>query len=122
MLIALGLVVAAVGTALTVVLLAREPSQPAAVSAVQARAAAERSCAQAARFELLVRENAPLDEVRQALGRAERDAEAAARGDATWVALAGGVQTVRVALDADDERAARVGIDVVRSECRRTTD
>lgn len=115
---ALGL--GAVGTGAGLVLLAGQAPEPAPVSVAEASEAAAGACASAARFERLVRDNAPLDKVREALDAAERQAETAARGDATWVALVAGVQSVRVALAADDERAARVGIGVVRSECRRT--
>ena len=115
---ALVAIVAVAAGAVTVLSLREEKPPP--VTPAEARSAAEASCSDIARFEELVAANARLDDVRKALGRAERQAEVAARGDAVWVALAGGVQSVRVALDANDARAARVGIDVVRSECRRT--
>ena len=110
---------AGAATATTAVLLAREPTELPPVSPAQASAAAQSACTEMTRFEQLVRANAPLDRVRERLGAAERQARTASRGDAAWLALAGGVQSVRLALDADDARAARVGIDVVRSECRR---
>ena len=115
----LAVLVVAGGAATAVVLLAREPARPEPVSAAEAAPAARASCDAMTTFEQLVTANADLDRVRDALGTAERQAERAARGDATYLALAGGVQSVRLALDADDARAARVGIDVVRAECRR---
>jgi len=102
-------------------LLASSPSTPAPVSAAQATAAAADSCRQLAAFDELVRANAPLDQVNAALKRATDRARTAARGDARWQALAGGTQSLRIALDANDARAARVGIDVVRAECRRSS-
>lgn len=107
----------AVGAA--VYALAGREGTPSPVSPRQAQAAATESCRSLARFEELVRLNAPVDQVQEVLDAAVRRAEVAARGEPRWLALAGGAQSVQLALDADDARAARVGIDVVRAECRR---
>jgi hypothetical protein len=77
------------------------------------------SCTKAERFERLVEDNASAEQVLEVLGEAERKAASAADRDPVWLALSGGLQSVRIALNADDARAARVGIDVVRAECRR---
>ena len=86
----------------------------------QARPAAAAACAHVQRFEELLAENASITEVRDVLREAERSARRAAQGDSTWLALSGGVSSLRIAVEADDERVARTGIDVVRTECRRT--
>ena len=104
---------------LVVYLLARRPSEPADVSPQQARVAADATCAAMTTFEDLVRRNARVDEVREVLERAEKQADRAARGDAVFLGLSGGVKSVRIALDGNDGRAARVGIGVVRAECDR---
>lgn len=90
-----------------------------AMTAEQAARLAAQACAHMLRVEELVGDNASVEQVRQALRDAERTARRAAQGDATWLALAGGVSSVRLAVEADDERVARTGIDVVRTECRR---
>ena len=115
----LAVLVAAGGIGIAAVLPAREPAEPEPVTQAEAVTAARASCDAVADFEQLVEANADIDRVKDALGAAERQAERAARGDALYLALSGGVQSVRLALDADDPRAARVGIDVVRAECRR---
>lgn len=102
-----------------VVLLARQPSSAKAISPEQAGASAREACAAAEQLEQLVARNASLDDVRSALRRAEGAAELAARGDASWQALDGGVKSLRIGIDADDARVTRTGIDVVRAECRR---
>ncbi|MEO6204215.1 MAG: hypothetical protein ABIO67_02360 [Mycobacteriales bacterium] len=83
--------------------------------------AAKVACAQVARFEALVDANASADRVREVLGMAVQGAREAADRDQRWVALLGGLQSLQVALDKDDPRAARVGIDVVRAECSAAT-
>lgn len=77
------------------------------------------SCEDAERFQQLVEKNASVDEVLDALGDAEEKAAKAADRDPVWLALSGGLQSIRIALNADDADAARVGISVVRAECRR---
>lgn len=98
----------------------QEPTAP-SLTPEQARTAATASCRHIARFEDLIDDDAGTRAVLEALARAEQDAERAAAGDPIWVALASGVQSIRVALDTDSPGAARIGIDVVRTECRRTT-
>lgn len=114
-------VVVAAIVVVSVVVLARQPSsrKPAPVSPAQATAAARSACSATDDLQRLVEQNARLDVVRAALHRAEVAADTAARGDAIWQALDGGVKSLRIGIDADDARATRVGIDVVRSECRR---
>ena len=90
------------------------------VPPAQAGPAAAVACAHVQRFEELLAENAPITQVRDVLREAERSARRAAQGDPTWLALSGGVSSLRIAVEADDERVARTGIDVVRTECRRT--
>jgi hypothetical protein len=111
-------VVLAVVAAVTV-LLARQPTKPKAVSSSEALVAAQDACAAADELQRLVERNARLDEVRRALRRAEDAADTAARGDARWQALDGGVKSVRIGIEANDERVTRTGITVVRAECRR---
>jgi hypothetical protein len=113
------LVVALVATAVTVTLLSQREPEPPPVTAAQARAAAAKACADVTAFERLVERNASITDVKAVLSRAEQEAATAARGDASWYGLSGGLKTLRIALDADDERVARTGINVVRTECRR---
>lgn len=91
------------------------------MSSAAARTAAGNACADATDFESLILRNAPVDEVKAVLRRAERQADTAARGDPRWYALSGGLKSIDIALDANDGRAARTGIDVVRTECRHVT-
>lgn len=117
--VAVAVVLALLAAAALLVMLARRPTPVDPVSPAQGRAAAARACAEAIRFEGLVSQNAPIDDVLASLGRAEDEADTAARGDSSYLALAGGIKALRIALDANDGRAARTGIDVVRAECRR---
>lgn len=94
---------------------------PEPVTPAEAGPAAAAACAQMQRFEELLAQNASISEVREALRSAERSARRAAQGDATWIALSGGISSVRIAVEANDERVARTGIDVVRTECRRVS-
>lgn len=96
----------------------RRPAAP-ALSVAEAEREAASACAAARRFEELVAANARLDAVRAELDAALASSERAARSDNRWVPLRSGLQAVDVALRADDARAARTGIGVVRSECRR---
>ncbi len=117
------LVLAAVvvaGLAAATYLLAREPAGQPSVPTEQAQARAVGSCRELAHFDELIRSNASSTEVRAVLDRAVRQARVAAAADPIWLSLAGGAQSLQLALDADDARAARVGIDVVRSACRPT--
>lgn len=100
------------GTLLTQQSRPEVPRDPAA-----ALAAARFACAQVPHFEELVDANASADRVREVLGLAVQGAKDAADRDQRWVALLGGLQSLQVALERDDPRAARVGIDVVRTEC-----
>lgn len=84
----------------------------------QATGAAASACGDLQRFEELVRVNAPAKDVRAVLARAVRSSRLAADSDPVHLSLAGGAQSLQLALEADDARAARVGIDVVRSACR----
>jgi hypothetical protein len=111
--------VALVAIGVVVVVLAQHSSMPAAVSPEQAQDAATKACSEAAAFEALVARNAPIDLVKKALGRAESASDTASRGDSKWVALSGGIKSLRIGLDANDARVARTGIDVVHTECRR---
>lgn len=113
------LTVALAATVVGIAWTAGRPARREPVSTAEARAAASRACAEAAGFERLVGRNASIDDVRASLRRAEAQADLAARGDAAWYALAGGIKALRLSLDANDARAARTGIDVVRTECRR---
>jgi hypothetical protein len=101
------------------VLLARRPTKAQSVSPQQATAAARQACAAIEDLEQLVLRNARLDEVRRARQPAAGADDTAARGDARWQALDGGVKSLRIGIEANDGRATRVGIDVVRAECRR---
>lgn len=110
---------AAVGVTAAAYLLSGRADAPPALTPREAREAATQSCRQLAVFQQLVRANAASDQVRAALARSVSLAKSAATSDPTWIALAGGAESVQVALAADDARAARVGIDVVRAECRK---
>jgi hypothetical protein len=118
--VGVAVLVALVGTGVAVVTLAGRPTRAQPVTPAEANAAARTACSEATTFEELVARNASVDEVTAALRRAEREADTAARGDAAWIALAGGIKALRLSLSANDGRAARTGIDVVRAECRRT--
>lgn len=117
--VAAALAIALLAATAFLVMQARRPTSVAPVSPAEGRAAAVRACSEAIRFEGLVSQNAPIDDVLASLGRAEHDADTAARADPSYLALAGGIKALRIALDANDGRAARTGIDVVRAECRR---
>jgi hypothetical protein len=119
-------IVAAVGVglvaiAVAAVVLAKHDSEPPPVTPAEAHAAAVQTCADATTFEQLIQRNASIDDVKAVLRRAERESETAARGDAAWYALSGGIKSLRLSLDANDGRVARTGIDVVRAECSRLT-
>src|SRR3954453_5023789 len=102
--VAAAVVVAAIaGTA--IVLLAGRDSSPAKVTPQQAEEAARSSCAAAVELERLVGRNAGLDDVRRALRTAETEADTAAHGDTRWLALDGGVKSVRIGIDSNDARA-----------------
>ena len=115
----LAVALVAVATAGAVTWHATRDTRPATPTPAQARSSAAKACADLADFERLVDRNAGIDEVKAALRRAERESDTAAGGDAAWYGLSGGVKSLRLALDANDGRAARVGIDVVRTECKR---
>lgn len=108
------------GGAAVFLLLNGTESEPRPVTQTEAGPAAAAACAQMRHFEELLAQNASISEVRDVLRAAERSARRAAQGDARWLALSGGISSVRIAVEADDERVARTGIDVVRTECRRT--
>jgi len=109
--VALVVLVALLGTVAAALLSPRAEPSPAQNAAA--------SCQDAERFQALVADNAPINDVLDVLGDAERKAESAADRDPRWLALAGGLQSIRIALNADDAAAATVGISVVRTECRR---
>lgn len=71
--------------------------------------------------ERLIRANASSDDVLALTDRARDSASAAADVDPRWRPLAGGTAALDEALRTDDPAAARVGVDVVRSECRALT-
>lgn len=91
----------------------RVPPPPGDDSAVAA-------CRGAAEFERLVQDNRPADEVLAVLRTAEQQGKNAAAADSRWIALAGGLASVRIGIQGNDGPSARTGIDVVRAECRRT--
>lgn len=78
------------------------------------------ACRDAAQFEKLVQANRPTDEVLTLLRKAEEQGKSAAAADPMWVALSGGLSSVRLGIEGNDGPTARTGIDVVRTECRRT--
>jgi hypothetical protein len=78
---------------------------------------AVRSCAAADRFDKAVRRNADIDTVNRALDTALGEAQAAEKGNSLYVGLTSGLVSLRVAIDHNDAQAARIGIDVVRTEC-----
>jgi hypothetical protein len=81
------------------------------------RGHAVRACDAADRFDRAVRANASIDTVNKHLTRALREAHAAEEGNSLYVGLTSGLESLRVAIDHNDAQAARVGIDVVRTEC-----
>jgi hypothetical protein len=81
------------------------------------RAHAVRACDSADRFDRAVRANASIDDVNKHLSRALREAHEAEDGNSLYVGLTSGLESLRVAIDHNDAQAARVGIDVVRTEC-----
>jgi uncharacterized protein (UPF0333 family) len=82
-----------------------------------ARSHALRACADATTFENAVKRNADIDTVNRALNRARAQAHTAEQKNSLYTGLASGLEALRVAIDHNDADAARVGIDVVRSEC-----
>jgi len=82
-----------------------------------ARGHALKACTAAARFEKAVRRNADLDTVNSSLDAARRQAHDAEQGNSLYTGLASGLEALRVAIDHNDPQAARVGIDVVHTEC-----
>lgn len=82
-----------------------------------AEAEARRACRAFARFEALVADNAPSNEVYQALDEAHAAAHDAADDDPRWRSLASGTEALDVAFRRDNARAARIGVDVVRGQC-----
>ena len=82
---------------------------------------ADEACDAFNEAERLIRANAKSDDVLALTERARARAETAAEEDPTWRPLAGGTAALDESLRADDPTAARVGVDVVRSECERVT-
>ena len=68
----------------------------------------------------LIERNASVSAVLAAVDRAVRQSREASAAQARWIALAGGAESLAIALRADDPRAASVGIRVVTAECART--
>ncbi|MDQ1446405.1 MAG: hypothetical protein QOI20_2869 [Acidimicrobiaceae bacterium] len=105
------LLAAAAAIAAVLVLTTRDPADN------TPRAHAVRACADATRFEAAVKSNAKIDVVDKHLNRARAEAHKAEVGNSLYVGLASGMEALRVAIDRNDGQAARVGIDVVRTEC-----
>jgi uncharacterized protein (UPF0333 family) len=82
-----------------------------------ARGHALRACADAAKFESAVTRNADIDTVNRSLNAARAQAHQAEQKNSLYTGLTSGLEALRVAIDRNDADAARVGIDVVRSEC-----
>lgn len=83
-----------------------------------ARAHALRACEAAEKFEAAVKRNDDIDTVNRHLNKARREAGAAEKKDSLYVGLASGIEALRIAIDNDDASAAKVGMSVVRTECR----
>lgn len=85
---------------------------------VEADLAAARACRAFDRFEQLVEDNASGNKVYDAIDEAKESAEQAADANPRWRSLASGTDAVRVGFRNDDAGAARLGIDIVRAQCR----
>ncbi len=111
----------ALGTVLIAALLSTR-AEPRAVptgdEAGQARAA--QACRSLQQVTDLIDRNAGVPEVLEVVDRAVRQARDASAAQARWFALAGGADSLAIALRADDPQAASVGIRVVTAECART--
>jgi hypothetical protein len=120
-----GLTLVLLGAVVVVALVLRDRKEtPARVDLpadpVAAASSARAACAELEELENLIDVDAPADRVREVLDRGVERARDAADQDTKWVPLAAAAQALDVAIDADDARAALVGIRGVRSECGRT--
>lgn len=79
---------------------------------------AVKACANAAKFDRAVRRNADLDTVNRSLDAARRQSLRAEQMDSQYTGLTSGLEALRVALDRNDPQAAKIGVEVVRTECR----
>ena len=115
-----GAVVLATVVAVAVMIIGRgassdRPSAP--IDPVAGAVAATEACDAFEQFVEAVRRDRSSGEIQEALSAAVALGEEAARQDPRWVALAGGLESVEVALEEDSARAARVGTDVVYANC-----
>ncbi len=101
---------------LAVVALTRGAEDPA--DGPSPESAAADSCRLVQAFLGVVQRNGPAAEAVAALDRAVERARVAAAADPSWTALSGGVESLRLAVRADDPQAAKVGTAVVREQCR----
>lgn len=95
-------------------------NSPSRMPPPQGDGSASSACRGAAEFERLVKANRSTDEVLAVLRTAEQQGKNAATADPRWIALSGGLSSVRIGIEGNDGPTARTGIDVVRAECRRT--
>lgn len=86
----------------------------------EALSLAAQSCRSLQDFTDLVDRNAPVSAVLSAVDRAVAQARDASSADPRWISLAGGAESLSIAVRANDAQAASVGIRVVTAECART--
>lgn len=75
------------------------------------------ACDAAADFDAAVRRNDDVDTVRRRLAKARDEARQAEEGNSLYVGLASGIEALHIAIENNDAQAARVGVEVVRTEC-----
>ena len=85
-----------------------------------AEAWAAQACGSVQEVVDLIDRNSSVPAVLAAADRAVRQSRQASAAQARWIALAGGAESLVIALRADDPQAASVGIRVVTAECART--
>lgn len=75
------------------------------------------ACEAATKFDAAVRRNDDVDTVRRHLQKARDEARAAEQGNSLYVGLASGIEALHIAIETNDAQAAKVGVEVVRTEC-----
>lgn len=75
------------------------------------------ACAAATTFDEAVRRNDDIDTVKRHLQKARDEAGQAEKGDSLYVGLASGIEALHIAIETNDAQAAKVGVEVVRTEC-----
>ena len=77
-----------------------------------------KACENADKFDRAVRRNDDVDTVNRSLDAARRQSLRAEQMDSQYTGLTSGLEALRIAIDRNDPQAAKIGVEVVRTECR----